>query len=212
MSSDALTKDLLVLSADGTIQRTVQTLLEERRDSMGISTITVDYQTHPHRDSGCRSAPEAVIKPSQGRYGKLMVLFDFHGSGENRRTATQLELDLERHLEIMGWGHDNVAVVSIEPELEAWVFGAHLQRIGRLMNWSHRQSVRNWLESNGHLSIGQSKPNDPQAAFDHMLASQRKSRSRRLFVDLARHVSLNHCQDRAFQKFRSTLQRWFPAK
>ncbi len=212
MTNAASSKDLVVLTADGTIQRTIQTLLEERRHSLGISALTVDFQTHRHRDSGCRTAPGSVINPLRNRYAKAMVVFDFHGSGERRRTATQLEIDLEQDLRRAGWGQDEVAVVSIEPELEAWVFGAPFQRLENLINWSQRQSMRNWLEANGHLGSGETKPNDPQTALDEMLELHGRRRSRSLFAGLARTVSLARCQDRAFQKFRTTLQRWFPAQ
>ena len=212
MTSPSFTKDLIVLAADGTIQRTIQTLLEERRDSLGISSLTVDFQTHRHRDSGCRTAPGSVINPLRNRYAKAMVVFDFHGSGERHRTASQLEIDLERDLINAGWGQDDIAVVAIEPELEAWVFGASFRRLEGLIGWSQRQSMRNWLEQNGHLFPGETKPNDPKKTFDTMLELQSKRRSRRLFADLARNVSLARCQDRAFQKFCATLQRWFPAE
>ncbi len=115
MTNSALIKDLLVLTADPTMQRTIQTLLAERRKALGISAVTVDFQTHRHRDSGCRTAPGSVINPLRNRYQRAMVVFDFHGSGERRRTATQLEIDLERDLQGSGWGSDAVAVVSIEP-------------------------------------------------------------------------------------------------
>ena len=212
MTTALFPKDLIVLTADGTIQRTLQTLLEERRASLGVSAFAVDFQTHRHRDPGCRTAPGEVINPLRNSYRKAMVVFDFHGSGEMQRTATQLEIDLEQDLRNSGWGQDEISVVSIEPELEAWVFGASFERLEQLINWSQHQSIRGWLELNGHISQGETKPNDPQTAFDEMLKLQGKQRSRRLFADLARTVSLARCQDRAFQKFRATLQRWFPAQ
>lgn len=211
MTNSTLVKDLLVLAADPTIQRTIQTLLKERRDALGISTLTVDFQTHRHRDSGCRTAPGAVINPLRNQYRRAMIVFDFHGSGESRRTASQLEIDLERDLRNAGWGSDRVAVVSIEPELEAWVFGSSAVHLEEVIGWSQPQSIREWLEFNGHVSVGVPKPTDPQTAFDEMLRLHGTRRSRALFAKLAHRVSLARCQDRAFQKFRSTLQRWFPA-
>ncbi len=205
-------KDLIVLAADGTIQRTIQTLLEERRNQLRISAISVDFQTHRHRDSGCRTAPGEVINPLRAQYRKGMVIFDFHGSGERRRTAPQLEIDLEQDLQNSGWGSDGVAVVSIEPELEAWVFGASARHLENAVGWSQPQSIRDWLELHGYVTQGDAKPTDPQTALDEMLQIQGKQRSRKLFADLAGRISLIRCQDRAFQKFRSTLQRWFPAE
>ena len=212
MTNSPLVKDLLVLTADPTMQSTIQTLLEKRRNALGISSFTVDFQTHRHRDSGCRTAPGLVINPLQNRYRRAMVVFDFHGSGESRRTASQLEIDLERDLGNAGWGSDGVAVVSIDPELEAWVFGSSAVHLEEVIGWSQRQSIREWLEINGHVSVGVPKPTDPQTAFDEMLRLHGTRRSRTLFAKLARRVSLARCQDRAFQKFRTTLQRWFPAQ
>ena len=212
MTSFPFSNDLVVLAADGTISRTIQTLLVDRREALGISALTVDFQTHHHHDSGCRSAPGEVINPLRDKYHKGMVIFDFHGSGETRRTAAQLEADLEQHLKDSGWQQDRIAVVAIEPELEAWVFGSSVHRLEGLVGWSQPQSIIDWLEFNGFLSFGEVKPNDPQAAFDAMLRAHRKRRSRKLFVDLARTIDFSRCQDRAFQKFRATLQRWFPAE
>ena len=205
-------RDLVVLTADPSMGHTIATLLEHRRASLGIRPLSVDFQTHRHRDPGCRTSPGAVINPLRSRYGKAMVVFDFHGSGELRRTAVELETYLEQELQNSGWRSDQIAVVTIEPELEAWVFGASFQQLGRLIGWSQPHTIRSWLELNGHLLPGEAKPIDPQAAFDRMLKLQGKRRSRRLFADLSRTVSLARCQDRAFQKFRATLQRWFPAQ
>ena len=212
MTSATRRKDLLVLTADPTIQRTIETLLEFRRESLGIRPLSLDSQTHRHRDSGCRTTPGLIINPMRVRYNKAMVVFDFHGSGERRRTASQLEFDIERDLRNAGWGQDQIAVISIDPELEAWVFGASFRHLEHVTDWSQPQSIRGWLEQGGHLYPGETKPNDPQAALDQMLALHGKRRSRSLFADLARNVGLAGCQDRAFLKFRSTLQRWFPAQ
>ena len=111
-----------------------------------------------------------------------------------------------------GWDNDGIAVVSIEPELEAWVFGVSAGHLEDVIGWSQPQSIRDWLEINGHVSVGEAKPTDPQTAFDEMLRLHGKRRSRSLFANLAQRVSLARCQDRAFQKFRTTLQRWFPAQ
>lgn len=212
MTTASRSKDLIVLTADPTMRRTIEVLMEHRRPSLGIGPVSVDFQTHRHRDSGCRSTPGEVINPIRNQYNKAMVVFDFHGCGERRRTAAQLETDLEQELQGAAWGSDGIAVVTIEPELEAWLFGASFRRLELLVGWSQEQPMRGWLETHGHLELGTVKPNDPQAAFDHILELQRKRRSSSLFADLARTIGLARCQDRAFQKFRSTLQRWFPAE
>ena len=72
--------------------------------------------------------------------------------------------------------------------------------------------MRDWFETRGHLSPGSMKPGDPKATINAALRQQKTQMSAKLFADLARGVSLARCQDRAFQKFRTTLQRWFPAE
>ena len=208
----AKAKDLIVLTADPQMQGTIATLLTERRRSLGISDLTFDVRAHPDRDSGCRTASASALSPLRRDYRKAMVIFDFHGSGAHSITAPELESQLERQLETAGWSLDNVALVVIEPELEAWVFGASWRHLRDAVRWSQSEPVREWLEPREFLQQGVLKPSDPKAAFEALLSLQRIRRSGDLFVQLAKRVSLARCQDRAFQKFRATLQRWFPAR
>jgi hypothetical protein len=205
-------KDLIVLTADPQMQGTIATLLTERRRSLGISDLTFDVRAHPDRDSGCRTASASALSPLRRDYRKAMVIFDFHGSGAHSITVPELESQLERQLETAGWSLDDVAVVVIEPELEAWIFGASWRHLEDAVRWSQSEPVREWLESREFLQQGVLKPSDPKAAFEALLSLQRIRRSGDLFVQLAKRVSLARCQDRAFQKFRATLQRWFPAR
>ena len=205
-------KDLIVLAADPTMQRTIRTLIEYRREALGLSSFSVDVQAHRNRDPGCRTAAGDVLNPARHSHRKAMVVFDFYGCGENSRTASQLESALEQNFKERGWEDDDIVFVVIEPELEAWLFGAPFQRIETAIGWSQAIPLREWMESNGHLSAEEIKPSDPQAAIDAALKLQNKPRTSKMFADLARTVSLARCQDRAFQKFRSTLQRWFPAQ
>ena len=124
----------------------------------------------------------------------------------------ELETNLEMHFANHGWGPDRVAFVVIEPELEAWLFGGSYGQIERAVGWSDTQSIQGWLIAGGYLTPGTYKPPDPKAAIESVLYRQRRPRSGRIFTYLAQRVSLARCQDRAFQKFRTTLQRWFPAQ
>ena len=124
--------------------------------------------------------------------------------------APELELQVEQQLVASGWPPDDIAVVVIDPELEAWVFGASWRHLQDMVRWSESQGIREWLQSRDFLRPGAVKPTDPKAAFDALLGLRGIRRSGRLLADLARNVSLTHCQDRAFQKLCSTLQRWFP--
>lgn len=212
MNDGLETKDLLVLTADSHMQSTVGALLRHRRLSLGITDIEFDVIRHPDSDPGCRTASEKLLGPLRGQYRKAMVLFDFEGCGSPNTLPTSLELALEGRYYNAGWTLDSVAFVVIAPELETWMFGTSYRALERLVRWPPGEPIRGWFESRGYLRPGETKPEDPKAAIGAVLRMQRTQVSAKLFGELAQTVSLAHCQDRAFQKFRSTLQRWFPAQ
>lgn len=210
MTTLSYSKNLIVLTADPQMERAIATLLEHRKAALQIADISVDVVRHRNKDPGCRTDAASVLNPRRNVYQKAMILFDFHGCGERNRSASQLENHLEQEFTRQGWGNDRIAFIVIAPELEAWIFGASFEQIRRAVGWSQSEPLRDWLVRNRHLPSGSLKPPDPKAAIEAILRRQKKPRSAKLYADLARNVSVAHCQDRAFQKFRSTLQRWFP--
>lgn len=213
MSTQSFSKDLVVVAADTQMQRTVETLLQYRRRSLAINThFSTDAISHPNQDSGCRADAGQLLEPRRNIYGKAIVIFDYHGCGERRLAASELETSLESEFVNRGWGPDRIAFIVLEPELEAWLFGASFRHIERAVGWSQPAQIQDWLIERGHLPSSTAKPPNPKAAIDAVLYQQKLPRSAKLFGDLARNVSLARCQDRAFQKLRSTLQRWFPAQ
>jgi hypothetical protein len=136
-------------------------------------------------------------------------MLDYHGCGEQKLSAQQLEIAKELEYRQSGWGLDRVVFVVIEPELEAWVFASSLRHLEHLTGWVQTERLRKWLENRGYLTPGSYKPVDPKSVLDLVLRTLDKRRSAKLFADLAQRVTLANCQDRAFLKFRDTLQRWF---
>ena len=203
-------KDLIVLTADPQMQRTIETLLGNRQQALGIPGISFDVQRHPHRDSGCRTASEGILRPLRNEYRKAMTVFDFDGSGARNATASELEIELERQYELAGWERGQVAFIVIEPELEAWLFGTSYAHLQRAVNWSQSEPINEWLAARGYMVAGNAKPSDPKGAIEAILKLEKIPLPSDLFAELARRVSLNRCQDRAFQKFRNILRRWFP--
>ena len=122
-------KDLLVIAADSHMQGAIQVLLNHRQSALAISINSFDVQRHPNSDPGCRTDSGAILNPLRGAYRKAVVVFDFHGCGENSLIPTELEDKLEHHFLEEGWELDTVAFVIVEPELEAWVFGASFQQL-----------------------------------------------------------------------------------
>lgn len=211
MTDPPFAKDLLALTADAQMQQTVTTLLRYRRQSLGIRQIDADVVRHPRKDPGCRGNAGALINSKRNLYRKAMVIFDYDGCGERQRAAPELEIALEQEYAGAGWGQDRIAFLVIEPELEAWLFGGSDAHLQNAVSWPRPDSIREWLQAQGYLQLGQGKPSDPKAAIEAVLTQSRIPLSSELFEAQARRASLARCQDRAFQKFRSTLQRWFPA-
>ena len=209
MTSPA-TRDLFVLVADSQLQRTIATLLEHRLLALEIGDISFEVQRHPGRDPGCRIDADSFLRHIQDNYRKVMVVFDFEGCGASNTTAGELEGQLEQQIENAGWELDRVAVIVIEPELEAWLFGGTFSHLEQAIGWSHPQPIQHWLVSGDHLSSGLVKPADPKAAMEALLLQAGRPRSSKLYADMAEKMSLVRCRDRAFQKFRATLQHWFP--
>ena len=203
-------KDLIVLTADSQIQRTIETLLGNRQRSLRIPNLSFDVQSHPHRDSGCRTSSDSILRPLRNEYRNAMVIFDFDGSGARNATASELEDELERRYERAGWELERIAFIAIEPELEVWMFGASYVHLQNAVGWSQSAPIKEWLEARGHLDSCETKPRDPKAAIEAVLELQRTPLSSELFAELAGRVSLARCQDRAFQKLCNTLRRWFP--
>ena len=195
------------------MQRTIDALLEHRRSSLSIAAgFTVDVLSHPNQDPGCRTNAGIVPEPRRDAYRKAMVIFGYDGCGERRLDPCCLETSLETEFVTRGWEQDQIAFIVLNPELEAWLFGASFHHLERLVNWPQPDSLRDWLIDRGHLTPDLNKPSDPKIAFTTVLRRQRIPPSANLFAELARRVSTRGCQDRAFQKFRATLQRWFPAE
>ena len=205
-------KDLIVVTADSQIRHTVEALLHYRCQSLAISGFSVDLVSHPNQDPGCRTDAGSVLDSRRISHDKAIVIFDFDGCGEHHLSPSDLETKLETEFANRGWDRDRIAFIVIEPELESWLFGASFRQIEMAVSWSQTQGVREWLIERGHLRPGSPKPLDPKAAIESVLYQQQRPRSSKLFADLARTIGLARCQDRAFQKFRTTLRRWFPAE
>ena len=211
MDTEILT-DLFILVADSQIQRTVETLLTYRRAALNIREISYEVQRHPRQDPGCRTQSVALVETTRLSHGKAIVVFDFEGCGENGLDARELEDHLEQELQGRGWELDRVAYIVIDPELEVWAFGAAPGHLRRAVGWTGTETIQEWLVSNGHWALDTPKPQNPKAALESLLLRSRRTRSARVYEELARNVSLTRCRDRAFRKFCTTLQRWFPAE
>lgn len=200
--------DLLVLVADSNMESTVRDVLA-RPESLDIRPVTFEVYPHPRRDPGVFHRAPTFLRDLQDSYQHALVLLDREGSGrEDREEAEEMEKDLERRL------RENVqapcAAVVIDPELEIWVW-SDSPEVDKALGWSgETPTLRSWLAQEGYLDETESKPERPKEAVEAALKRAREPRSSVLYGQLARKVSLNRCQDRAFRRLCRILQRWFP--
>lgn len=202
------TLDLVCLVADKNMEATVQGLLSRPR-SLGICEICFRTLVHPRHDPGCFHDPEEVLRPFHRYAHHALVLLDGAWAGAPGN-AFQLQSELESRLN-NAFDPKWAGAVVIDPELEAWVF-SRSTHVERVFGWHGRQpSLRQALQQAGYWPSNARKPNRPKEAVEYALKVSRTPRSSSLYRELARNVSLQGCQDAAFQRFRSALQHWFGA-
>jgi hypothetical protein len=202
-------KDLVVLTADKSIERVISCLLT-RRQALGIRRVEFDVFVHPGRDPGCLNKSHDFLRPFQSQYAHALVVFDKAGSGAETRARTDIEEKLTQRLAANGW-RGRAGVVVIDPELEVWVW-SDSPEVDACLGWSDRSpALRQWLRTRGLWEEDDTKPQMPKEAFEAALQCVRIPLSSAIFAELAQSVSVNRCRDSSFQALRDLLTDWFQA-
>ena len=210
MSSGGTQRDIIFLVADRNMEATVQGLLS-RTESLAIRRVGSVIRTHPQRDPGCYRRAHEFLGPFPNLYAYAMVLFDREGCGNQTQSRKTLEAEVEDRLAHAGWRQRARAIV-LDPELECWVW-SDSPHVDVALGWKDRSpGLRTWLVENSLLDQDQVKPARPKEAMERVLRFVRKPRSSAIYRELAVTVGLHRCTDPAFEKLRTTLQRWFPVE
>lgn len=198
-------KDLVVLVADKNMEATVRTLLEKRHQALCIRQVQADIFVHPRRDPGVLREADNFLRGFCEKYHYALVMFDYEGCGQENQSPNQLEADVKKLLENAGWA-GRCEVIVLVPELEIWVWSnsPHLPAVLGLKP-KEMQSILARYSKN---SLG--KPKRPKEAMEECLRQSKVPRSSSIYAELAEKVSLQHCSEPSFVKFRSVLQKWFP--
>lgn len=201
-------KDLIVLAADKDMAQALRGLFE-RPEALGIRKIDADVRVEEQHDPGCAQRGVTFLSIFSRQYRHGLLLFDHHGSGREKIPPLELQEILNKDFGRTGW-EDRAKAIVLEPELEAWVWGAS-PHVAEVAGWkSGNSNLRRWLRDEAFLKDGDVKPEQPALAFRAALRKAKKSRSSSLFYRLALKVSLARCEDRAFQELREVLREWFP--
>jgi hypothetical protein len=200
--------DLVVLVSDRNIEYAVRGILD-RRESLGIRAITFELHSHPAHDPGCfTNGPEFLLFAVK-KAAHALVVFDHHGSGQDHTLdRAAMEADVEQRLSAVGW-EGRCAAIVIAPELENWVWSAS-PHVDTVLGWTGRTpTLKAWLQQQGHWADSDAKPADPKEALLAAIRVAGKSRTSKLYKDLAGKVGFNRCADEAFAKLRRVLHNWF---
>jgi hypothetical protein len=200
--------DLVILVPDRNIEYAIRGILA-RRQSLGIRTVSTDIHTHPAHDPGCFAHGPEFLQFAVRKAAHALVVFDHHGSGQDHTMVrAAMEADVERRLAAVGW-EGRCAVVVITPELETWVWSTS-PHVDTVLGWSGRiPPLRTWLQQQGHWAANDAKPRQPKEALLAAIRAVGKSRTSRLYADLAGQVGFNQCTDEAFTKLCRVLREWF---
>lgn len=196
--------DLIVLVADSDAEWAVRTLLEKRYQSLKLRPLHAKVIKHTQRDAGVYLHCHELLRQFQHKARHALVMLDHHGSGREAKEAEEIEKDIEERLAKSGWS-DRGAAVVFSPELEIWVWSSS-PRVADVIGLPYKDLQR-ILEQEPRDALG--KPEDPKSTLEKALYKSKRPFSSRIFQELADVVSLRHCHDRAFNKFRHTLQNWF---
>src|ERR1700722_10824941 len=202
-------RDLVVLTACQHSKFAVRAVMA-RADSLSIRAIDANFVVHPENDPGCFNTAHTLLRSQVDQYRYALVIFDRHGSGQERFAASQIASIVTEHLARNGWT-DRAAVVVINPELEAWVW-SDSPNVDRILGWEGRlPPLRSWLEETGWIPQGQTFPSDPKGALLSAIRASGVRHSSSLFEALGQSVGLRECADPNFRRLCDILRGWFPA-
>ncbi|MGA2230622.1 MAG: hypothetical protein ABSH22_06955 [Tepidisphaeraceae bacterium] len=197
----------LILLVPGKDESAALDAMLARPKALGIRTVDYRVERHERRDAGCRLEAPAYLKSATSQYAHAIVIFDREGCGSTE-SRESLEADLERRLAESGWG-DRAAVIVIDPELENWMW-SDSPRVDEALGWHGKSpTLRQWLQSDGKLGEGESKPVRPKEAAEAAMRKVTKRRTSQVYTDIASRVSLNRCIDPAYMKLLTVLRGWF---
>ncbi|MDM8549542.1 hypothetical protein QUF72_05670 [Desulfobacterales bacterium HSG2] len=202
-------KELIVLVADKNMQFAMEGLLT-RHQAFQMRRLTrrdFDIYVHPLRDPGVFKEAAAFLRPYQRQYQYALVLLDREGSGQEKKTASEIADEIKTNLERNGW-RKRAEVIVPDPELEIWAW-ANSPHLATHTGWAELRSLMNFVKNSGTWEADASKPERPKEAFEALLREKKIQRSSSIYRKIATDVSFRDCTDPAFLKIKTVLREWF---
>ena len=190
-------KDLIILIADSDTENLLHGLLPRLGHVCGTQKFTYDIRKHPMRDNGCMNESVEFLRPFCTAYRHALVVFDKEGSGQETKDRVAIESSIEGALANNGWAAEDVSAITIDPEVENWIW-VNSANMSKELNWNETKSLFAWLQENGWREKEASKPTQPKEALEAVLRKTKKPRSAAIYKNIAEKVSFTKCEDPAF--------------
>lgn len=159
------------------------------------------------KDPGLFSRAAELARPFLRTHQHLVVLLD--SAWEGSPGAREIEERITRELVKNGGDRQNVAVIAIEPELEAWAWSdraALFQALSNELEPNRRASLRSSLQAAEGKEEQVGDPKAELAKLRKRLGIPASSAQFRRFAEVAR---IDRCGAPAFARLREALRRWF---
>lgn len=188
------------------MKASLETILS-RHKSLELRPIDFEVFVHPEHDPGMYRRAHLFLKTFLNTHQYALALFDREGCGCLDPAAT-LAGNVQANLDQHGW-RGRSAVVVIDPELEAWAW-ADSPHVAQALGWRSQRQLTTWLQGQGFLAQGQTKPARPKEAMKASLERVKEPMSAAIYQRIARHVTYARCLDPSFTLMKQILKGWFP--
>src|SRR5260370_1427505 len=204
--------DCAFLYTDGQMEQAFKGFLEKEKFHLNLGTrpftydIIVDTQYH---DPGVYKRGHELLQRLYGECHYAIAVLDNEWEGSPGPEVIQR--DMKEKLVRNGWRKEDVEIIVVAPELEAWLW-QDAPYMAEILRFNHQPypSLRHWLEAQGFWQPTDSKPARPKEAFEAIKKVTKRPFSGATYHTIAQKISIRRCQDTAFCLLRDTLQRWFP--
>lgn len=204
-------RDCAFLFADGQMKKTFDGFLNRDGCFRRLDTreFTFDAVVAATGDPGVYTQGHELIEVYRRTHLHAILVLDHDWHGAPR--VETIQTNLRKKLIDKGWRAEDVEIIVIKPELEIWLW-QDAPFIAEILRFNHppHESLRKWLEAQGHWAADHAKPARPKEAFDAICRITKRPRSADTYAKIAQRISVRRCQDPAFCLLRDTLQRWFP--
>jgi hypothetical protein len=179
---------------------------------LGIRKIEANVKRQPGGDSAMITTGAELARREKGCYAKLMLIWDFHGSGrEYKEHPEESAKFIQKKLDGITWTDNSLTVVLV-PELEEWLWHCpnsvsnHLGLRSDALNTALERFAAT-RKSTTDLALR----DNPKEAWEYVKKRvARQTISPRDFRQIAEQASLTAWrQSASFDRIVTTLQTWF---